>query len=293
MTYSISVRPYNDPYIAIAEEAIVALAELSKAGAFLVDILPILKYVPDWFPGAKFHRKAAMMRTQSDRIRNAPFAETKKLMVFTPWLFLWSNSDSLMTPAQANGDNDPSFVSEALREIEHSDNPNQDVELLKDVAAMAYVGESALCLLSFLLGQRSVTPAGADTTASALGTFFLAMVCYPQVQKKAQEELDKVFSGRLPEHSDIDSLPYLSALVKEVYRYGRVCFKDSLPHARHASASYRWQPVLPIGRPLFSSQTVLSSMSLSRQGVPHQLTSDDLYNDYHIPANSIVIPNQW
>jgi hypothetical protein len=57
-----------------------------------------------------------------------------------------------MTPAQANGDDDPSFVSEALRQIEHSDNPNQDVELLKDVAAMTYVGESPFCLLSFLLG---------------------------------------------------------------------------------------------------------------------------------------------
>jgi len=79
------------------------------------------------------------------------------------------------------------------------------------------------------------------------------MVCYPEVQKKAQAELDEVLSGRLPEHSDLPSLPYLSALVKEIYR---------------------WQPVTPLG-------------------VPHQSTSDDLYNDYHIPANSIVIPNQW
>jgi len=44
------------------------------------------------------------------------------------------------------------------------------------------------------------------------------MVCYPEVQNKAQEELDKVLNGRLPKHSDIMSLPYLSALVKEVYR---------------------------------------------------------------------------
>ena len=63
MTYSISVRPYNDPYTAIAEESTAALAELVIDGAFLGDILPILKYVPDWFPGAKFKRKAAMMRT--------------------------------------------------------------------------------------------------------------------------------------------------------------------------------------------------------------------------------------
>ena len=33
--------------------------------------------------------------------------------------------------------------------------------------------------------------------------------------------------------------------------------------------------------------------NLSRQGLPHQSTSDDLYNDYLIPANSVVIPNLW
>ena len=82
------------------------------------------------------------------------------------------------------------------------------------------------------------------------------MVCYPEVQKKAQEELDEVLNGRLPEHSDIMSLPYLSALVKEVYRCGEIYFKYSLPqaYARHVSVFFlfRWQPVLPLGRPLFS-----------------------------------------
>jgi hypothetical protein len=83
-TYSISVRPYNDPYVASAEESNTALIELVIAGAFLVDILPILKYVPDWFPGAKFKRKAAILRAHSEKMRNATFAATKKLMVFTP-----------------------------------------------------------------------------------------------------------------------------------------------------------------------------------------------------------------
>jgi cytochrome P450 len=45
------------------------------------------------------------------------------------------------------------------------------------------------------------------------------MVCYPEVQKKAQTELDNVLNERLPEHIDIFSLPYLSAVVKEVLRY--------------------------------------------------------------------------
>ena len=84
MTYGINIRPYNDPFIVMAEEALDGTSDILVAGAFLVDILPILKYVPEWFPGAKFQRKAAMMRKDSAKIRNAPFAATKNLMVFIP-----------------------------------------------------------------------------------------------------------------------------------------------------------------------------------------------------------------
>jgi hypothetical protein len=81
MTYSIKILPYNDPYIKISEEAAQAMAELLVAGAFLVDIIPILKYVPEWFPGATFQRKAATMRKHAAIVRNATFSATEKLMV--------------------------------------------------------------------------------------------------------------------------------------------------------------------------------------------------------------------
>ena len=81
MTYSNTVRPYNDPYIEIAEEAIGAAGELVVPGAFLVDIIPILKYVPKWFPGAKFQSKAAALRKHAALMRNTTFAATEELMV--------------------------------------------------------------------------------------------------------------------------------------------------------------------------------------------------------------------
>ena len=58
-----------------------------------------------------------------------------------------------MTSGQENGDYEPSLVSEALRQIEQADNPNHDIDLLKDVAAQTYGGESAgcTCLLSSVL----------------------------------------------------------------------------------------------------------------------------------------------
>lgn len=56
-------------------------------------------------------------------------------------------------------------------------------------------------------------------TVSALGSFFLAMILYPEAQRKAQEELDRVVGrDRLPEFSDEESLPYITAMMKEVLR---------------------------------------------------------------------------
>ena len=81
MTYSINVRPYDDPYIEFAEKAIGAIGEVAVPGAFLVDIIPILKYVPEWFPGAKFQRTAAVLRKHAGKMRNTTFAATEKLMV--------------------------------------------------------------------------------------------------------------------------------------------------------------------------------------------------------------------
>lgn len=61
--------------------------------------------------------------------------------------------------------------------------------------------------------------AATDTTAATIEAFILAMTSFPEVQKKAHEELDRVLCGRLPTHADIASLPYFSAIIKEVIRY--------------------------------------------------------------------------
>jgi hypothetical protein len=58
VAYGIKVKDSDDPYILNAEEALYGLAEAGIPGTFLVDFLPFLKYVPNWFPGATFKRKA-------------------------------------------------------------------------------------------------------------------------------------------------------------------------------------------------------------------------------------------
>ena len=50
--------------------------------------------------------------------------------------------------------------------------------------------------------------------------FLLAMVLYPDVLKKAQEEIDSVVGrDRMPTFEDQSSLPYLDALLKETFRW--------------------------------------------------------------------------
>jgi len=59
---------------------------------------------------------------------------------------------------------------------------------------------------------------GADTTVSALQTFILAMTLYPEVQRRAQAEIDQIVgNSRLPDFSDQDALPYVQAVLKEIF----------------------------------------------------------------------------
>lgn len=53
--------------------------------------------------------------------------------------------------------------------------------------------------------------------------FLLAMILYPETQRKAQDEIDLVV-GRdgLPDFSDQPNLPYVNALCKEVLRWQNV-----------------------------------------------------------------------
>ena len=45
------------------------------------------------------------------------------------------------------------------------------------------------------------------------------MVLFPDVQKTAQAEIDRVIGqDRLPEHEDQNALPYITAIMREMFR---------------------------------------------------------------------------
>ncbi|KII85219.1 hypothetical protein PLICRDRAFT_178958 [Plicaturopsis crispa FD-325 SS-3] len=214
ITYGIDVKSHDDPYIAAAERADASLFAAGRPGAFYVDFLPFLRYLPEWMPGAGFKTKAKEWRNHADAIFNLPYEAAKQ--------------DYL------NGTSRVSFISQCLEALDKN---------VKDFDEFVVKGTAA-----------SMYNAAVDTTASVVKMFVLAMIRNPDVQEKAQKELDEVVGrGSLPDFDHESSLPYVSAVVKEVFR---------------------WQPVTPIP-------------------FPHMVTAEDAYNGYRIPANSLVIPNIW
>ncbi|ROV94041.1 hypothetical protein VMCG_08273 [Cytospora schulzeri] len=127
-----------------------------------------------------------------------------------------------------------SYVS-ALYEKAGPKIPKHEEDTVKYTAASLYTG-------------------GADTTVSAITTFFLIMSLYPEAQRRAQEEIDRVIgTDRLPTFEDRNNLPYVEAVVKEVFRT---------------------QPIAPMG-------------------LPHITTADDVCEGYLIPKGAVIIPNIW
>ena len=95
--YGISVQESDDPYISIAEEALNGAAQAGIPGAFWVDFLPLLKYVPSWFPGAGFQKKAARWRRAINAMTENPFSHVQEQLVIYNVSFFFFLEKELMS----------------------------------------------------------------------------------------------------------------------------------------------------------------------------------------------------
>ncbi|KAJ6580641.1 cytochrome P450 [Mycena capillaripes] len=202
VTYGIDVRSSDDPYITLAKDAMHGFSVATIPGAFLVDTIPALKYVPEWAPGAEFKRKARQWKKITRDLLEVPFSAAKQNI--------------------AIGTTKTSFTSLNLRILDDATGSEKEDQeaVVKAAAANMYA-------------------AGADTTVSALGTFILGMLVNPEAQKKAQAEIDSVVgAGQLPDFADKEALPYVSAIVKEVLRWRNVT-PIAIPHHVGVEDEYR------------------------------------------------------
>ncbi|ESK81499.1 cytochrome p450 [Moniliophthora roreri MCA 2997] len=213
--YGHDVTSTEDYYVQLAERAFGPLSTLGTPSAMLVNLFPVMRYLPAWFPGGGFQH---LIRQSHGWIND---------MVEKPY--------SLVVDRINSGIEKPSLLAKYLDRYRSSGTDDLAQEkAIKQVSAMAY-------------------GAGAETTVAQLLWFFLAMAMYPEIQKKAQEEIDNVVGkDRLPTHEDRANLPYIEALLRE---------------------TMRWRPVTPLAF--------------------HAALEDDIIDGYFIPKGTALTGNIW
>ncbi|KAN0139662.1 Cytochrome P450 monooxygenase [Lactarius tabidus] len=132
--------------------------------------------------------------------------------------------------------------------MKDSERPSLSASLIKNCDRRPLSNQE----MAWLLG--TLYSAGAETTSTTMYWWAFAMVAHPEVQRRAQAELDTVVGrSRIPTFSDVPNLPYIQAMVKE---------------------TLRWRPVLPFS-------------------LPHATTEDDWYNGMFIPKGTTFLTNLW
>ncbi|SJL03018.1 related to cytochrome P450 CYP2 subfamily [Armillaria ostoyae] len=211
ISHGYMIQEENDPFVKLAEETMNHFSLSTTPGGFLVNLIPILRHIPEWFPGAGFKRTAREWASTLNEFIERPHNYVKREM--------------------AAGKARLSFTSNHLE---------------------GGVSAEEECDIKWLAG--SLYAGGADTTVASVYAFFKAMLLYPEVQAKAQAEIDAVIGDdRLPRFDDRERLPYINALVLEVTR---------------------WHNVGPTG-------------------IPHCVTEDVVQSDYFIPKGSLILANIW
>ena len=71
----------GDPYVALADAAIQSLSQAGVFGAYLIDYIPLLRYVPSWMPGASFKREAREWRRLAHELLESQYNIVKDKMV--------------------------------------------------------------------------------------------------------------------------------------------------------------------------------------------------------------------
>lgn len=214
IAYGIKVKSESDEYIEIAERGQEGLERSGDKN--IIDIIPWVQHLPEWLPAMGWKKQVDEWKRWSFAMRDVPFEYVKKQL--------------------AKGLAKPSFTSYLL---EHFDERSFDEKTkeyyIKSIAGTAYA-------------------AGSDTTVSGLNTLILMLVMFPDVQKRAHAEIDRVIGpDRLPEFSDEEDLPYIAAIIKEILR---------------------WAAFVPFA-------------------VPHSTVCGDIYKGFYIPKGAVVLGNSW
>ncbi|TLD16731.1 uncharacterized protein PgNI_02378 [Pyricularia grisea] len=185
-------------------------------GAFLVDVIPWMRHLPDAVAPWKRWLKRMSRRDEAFYYR------------------MWERTKADLD----NGRDAPSWTRMCLEDMKRAAVGGKGMGITEHEAV-------------HLIG---VTYTAFGTTVANILSLLLGMTRHPEWWLRMQAEIDDVVgAGRLPTLADLPRLPVLRAVLSEITRF--------------------W-PVTP-------------------DGVPHELTQDDVYKGYHLKAGSVIHYVTW
>ncbi|EKM55770.1 uncharacterized protein PHACADRAFT_256631 [Phanerochaete carnosa HHB-10118-sp] len=212
IAYGHRVLSDDDEYFKAAETFRHMLEEGGRPS--LLNLSPIFEKLPAWFPGAWFVKYIREAKPVALHDIQKPVSDVQQQLVA--------------------GTAKQSFVSQHLEDLTREGRLTP--ETLYDLSMVA----------------QQIFGGGSETSWHTITTFLACMLMNPDIQRKAQEEIDRVVgNGRLPDFTDRDLLPYVECVVKE---------------------TMRWHPVAPLS-------------------APHRATEDDEYHGMYIPKGALIISN--
>ncbi|KAF8522564.1 cytochrome P450 [Hysterangium stoloniferum] len=186
-----ALRTSRDPFLHAAEQTMLTFTKVAQPGAWAIDFLPWLRYVPSWIPGATFQKVAKEGRDVLNEMKSAPY--------------LWNKEHQ----------DDPMLT-----------RPNISTSLLADMGQTMTEDDEEI--LSWATGRHNLN--FIPQTVLMVSSFFLAMALFPDIQQKGQDEIDQLLKGkRLPDISDRPSLPFVVNIMREILRW-RPLGNLALPH---------------------------------------------------------------
>ncbi|KAJ7701790.1 cytochrome P450 [Mycena rosella] len=183
ISYGYDVSAENDYFVDLIEEG-GRVADSLIQPFYFVEVFPLLRFTPSWFPLAFFKRALAKSQPVLDALDAVPFD--------------WAKTQI------ESGRYAESFFSRYFSPEDGHVPDAEERDILKWTASSIYSG-------------------GAHTTTAAITSFFLLMSLHPAVQARAQAEVEAVVGrGRLAAAEDQKALPYVTAVLKEVLRWAPI-----------------------------------------------------------------------
>ncbi|KAJ3492020.1 hypothetical protein NLI96_g264 [Meripilus lineatus] len=178
IAYGHRIISTDDPYLHMAERVSQIILDGGNLGTTLVDIFPILKRLPAWFPGAWFIRWGQVSHCQ---MRDLPFQEVQQQL--------------------AAGTAKTSFLSIHLEAFAREGiNSPEEFQDLKVAASLLY------------------SAGGETTSSAILLFILAMVQHPHALEKAQNEIDRVVGSNRLPDFNDRESLPMVECVIKEAQR---------------------------------------------------------------------------